>query len=122
MRRLDPLLSAYYAENILPSAAACPMCWRAKASTPKRRRFPTRRAGISWERSISLVTGFEAGQTVTTMPIHGCYALYLCVSQRKLVPVPGVLDQAEAVAVVLNYITAYQMLHRSAKAGPDSAC
>jgi NADPH2:quinone reductase len=26
------------------------------------------------------------------------------------------LDAAEAVAVVLNYVTAYQMLHRSAKA------
>jgi NADPH2:quinone reductase len=50
------------------------------------------------------------------MPIHGCYAQYVCVSQRKLVPVPAGLDAAEAVAVVLNYITAYQMLHRSAKA------
>src|SRR5215472_13047512 len=35
---------------------------------------------------------------------------------RKLVPVPAGLDAAEAVAVVLNYVTAYQMLHRSAKA------
>jgi NADPH:quinone reductase len=62
------------------------------------------------------VTGFELGQTVTAMPIHGCYAQYVCVPQRKLVPVPVGLDSAEAVAVVLNYITAYQMLHRSAKA------
>lgn len=62
------------------------------------------------------VTGFEAGQTVAAMLIHGCYAQYVCVSPRKLVPVPGGLDPAEAVAVVLNYITAYQMLHRSAKA------
>jgi NADPH2:quinone reductase len=63
------------------------------------------------------VTGFELGQTVAAMPIHGCYAQYVCVPQRKLVPVPAGLDAAEAVAVVLNYITAYQMLHRSAKAG-----
>jgi NADPH:quinone reductase len=28
------------------------------------------------------------------------------------------LDAAEAVSVVLNYITAYQMLHRSAKVKP----
>src|SRR5690348_15730337 len=62
------------------------------------------------------VTGSELGQTVAAMPIHGCYAQYLCVPQRKLIPVPGGLDPAEAVAVVLNYITAYQMLHRSAKA------
>ena len=64
------------------------------------------------------VSGFELGQTVAAMPIHGCYAQYLCVPQRKLVPVPAGLDAAEAVTVVLNYVTAYQMLHRSAKAQP----
>jgi len=64
------------------------------------------------------VTGFEPAQTVAAMPIHGCYAQYVCVPQRKLVPVPSELDPAEAVAVVLNYVTAYQMLHRSAKARP----
>ena len=62
------------------------------------------------------VTGFELHQTVAAMPIHGCYAQYLCLPSRKLVPVPIGLDPAEAVALVLNYITAYQMLHRSAKA------
>src|SRR5215467_6131402 len=64
------------------------------------------------------VTGFELRQTVAAMPIHGCYAQYVCVPQRKLVPVPVGLDAAQSVAVVLNYITAYQMLHRSAKAQP----
>jgi NADPH2:quinone reductase len=64
------------------------------------------------------VTGFALHQTVAAMPIHGCYAQYVCVRQRKLVPVPAGLDAAEAVAVVLNYVTAYQMLHRSAKARP----
>src|SRR5215831_8247841 len=58
------------------------------------------------------VTGFEPGQTVAAMPIHGCYAQYLCVPSPKLVPVPAGLDPAEAVALVLNYMTAYQMLHR----------
>jgi len=61
------------------------------------------------------VTCFGLGQTVAAMPIHGCYAQYVCVSKRKLVPVPAGLDAAEAVSVVLNYITAYQMLHRSTK-------
>ena len=61
-------------------------------------------------------TGFELGQTVAAMPIHGCYAQYVCVPHRKLVSVPGGLDAADAVAVVLNYVTAYQMLHRSVKA------
>jgi len=61
-------------------------------------------------------TGFELQQTVAAMPIHGCYAQYVCVPNRRLVAVPAGLDAADAVAVVLNYVTAYQMLHRSAQA------
>ncbi len=52
---------------------------------------------------------------VAAMPIHGAYAEFVCLPQRELVPVPSGLDAAEAVSLVLNYITAYQMLHRSAK-------
>jgi len=48
--------------------------------------------------------------------LHGCYAQYLCLPAATLVPVPAGVDAAQAVAVVLNHITAYQMLHRSAKA------
>jgi NADPH2:quinone reductase len=61
------------------------------------------------------VSGFELGQVVAAMPISGCYAQYVCLPQRKFIPVPGGLDPAEAVAVVLNHVTAYQMLHRLAK-------
>jgi len=64
------------------------------------------------------VSGFEAGQIVAAMPIHGAYAEYVCLPAGKLVPVPAGLDAAEAVSVVLNYITAYQMLHRSARVRP----
>ena len=64
------------------------------------------------------VSGFELGQTVAAMPISGCYAQYVCLPQRKFFPVPAGLDPAEAVSLVLNYITAYQMLDRSAKVKP----
>ncbi|HEX6505691.1 MAG TPA: medium chain dehydrogenase/reductase family protein [Terriglobales bacterium] len=64
------------------------------------------------------VSGFQLGQTLAAMPISGCYAQYVCLPRRKFIPVPEGLDPAEAVAVVLNYITAYQMLHRSAKVKP----
>jgi len=57
----------------------------------------------------------ELGQMVAAMPISGCYAQYVCLPHRKFIPVPAGLDPVEAVAVVLNYITAYQMLYRSAK-------
>jgi NADPH:quinone reductase-like Zn-dependent oxidoreductase len=63
-------------------------------------------------------SGFELGQAVAAMPISCCYAQYVCLPQHKLIPVPTGLDPAEAVALVLNYITAYQMLHRSAKVKP----
>jgi NADPH2:quinone reductase len=64
------------------------------------------------------VSGFTLGQTVAAMPISGCYAQYVCLSQHKFIPVPAGLDPAEAVAIVLNYVTAYQMLDRSAKVKP----
>ena len=60
------------------------------------------------------VTGVEPGQIVAALPIHGAYAEFVCLPQSELVPVPSGLDAAEAVSLVLNYITAYQMLHRSA--------
>jgi NADPH:quinone reductase len=60
------------------------------------------------------VSGIEVGDRVAAMPIHGAYAEYICLPPRELVPVPSGLDAGEAVSVVLNYITAYQMMHRSA--------
>jgi len=64
------------------------------------------------------VSGIEPGQIVAAMPISGAYAEFVCLPQRELVPVPSGLDTAEAVSLVLNYITAYQMLHRAAKVRP----
>jgi len=61
------------------------------------------------------VSGIEPGRMVAALPIHGAYAEYVCLPQSELVPVPSELDAAEAVSLVLNSITAYQMLHRSAR-------
>jgi NADPH2:quinone reductase len=61
------------------------------------------------------VSGIEPGQIVTAMPIHGAYTDFICLPQQELIPVPSGVDPAEAVSLVLNYITAYQMMHRSAK-------
>jgi NADPH2:quinone reductase len=61
------------------------------------------------------VSGIEPGQIVAALPISGAYAEFVCLPHRELVPVPSGLDAAEAVSLVLNYVTAYQMLHRSAK-------
>jgi NADPH2:quinone reductase len=64
------------------------------------------------------VSGIALGQIVAALPISGAYAECVCLPQRELVPVPSGLDAAEAVSLVLNYVTAYQMLHRSAKVRP----
>ncbi|HLK48837.1 MAG TPA: medium chain dehydrogenase/reductase family protein [Bryobacteraceae bacterium] len=63
-------------------------------------------------------TAFEPGRIVAAMPIHGAYAEFVCVPQHELVPVPSGLDAAEAVSLILNYVTAYQMMNRSAKVKP----
>jgi NADPH2:quinone reductase len=70
------------------------------------------------ERLGNGVSGLELAQIVAAMPIHGAYAEFVCLPQSELVPVPTGLDAAKAVSVILNYITAYQMLHRSAKVKP----
>jgi NADPH:quinone reductase len=64
------------------------------------------------------VSRIEPGQIVAALPIAGAYAEFICLPQGELVPVPPGLDAAEAVSLVLNYVTAYQMMHRSAKVRP----
>ena len=64
------------------------------------------------------VSGIEPGQTVAAMPIHGGYSEFVCLPQSELIPAPQGVSPAEAVSLILNYITAYQMLHRSAKVRP----
>ena len=64
------------------------------------------------------VSGIEPGQIIAALPISGAYAEFVCLPQGELVPVPSGLDAAEAVSLVLNYITAYQMMHRSAQVRP----
>jgi len=64
------------------------------------------------------VSGIEPGQTVAAMPIHGGYSEFVCLPQSELIPAPQGVSPAEAVSLILNYITAYQMLHRPAKVRP----
>src|SRR4029453_12471939 len=63
------------------------------------------------------ISGINPGRIVAAMPISGAYAEFICLPQRELVRVPSGLDPAEAVSLILNYVTAYQMMHRSAKVG-----
>src|SRR5499425_1867905 len=60
------------------------------------------------------VTGLERGAMVAAMPIWGSHAQYICLKQDELVPVPPGLDPVDALCLVFNYQTAYQMMHRCA--------
>jgi NADPH:quinone reductase-like Zn-dependent oxidoreductase len=57
-------------------------------------------------------SALHVGDRVTALTMVGGYADYLCVPATSLVPVPADVDAAEAVALVLNFLTAQQMLHR----------
>lgn len=59
-------------------------------------------------------TRFAEGDRVAALTIHGGYSEYIYLREEELVPVPATVDPAEAVCLVLNYVTTYQMLHRTA--------
>lgn len=61
------------------------------------------------------VTQVAVGDRVAALTVFGGYAEYLYWDQAQLVHVPTTLDPAEAVVLILNYLVAYQVLHRVAK-------
>jgi NADPH:quinone reductase-like Zn-dependent oxidoreductase len=70
------------------------------------------------DRIASDVRDLHVGQRVAALPITGGYADYICLQTRDLVPVPSDVDLADAAVLVMNYVTAYQMLHRCARVQP----
>jgi NADPH:quinone reductase-like Zn-dependent oxidoreductase len=63
------------------------------------------------------VTRTAVGDRVGALTVSGGYAEVIYLAEGQLIPVPAALDPAEAVPLILNYIVAYQTLHRSAKVG-----
>jgi NADPH:quinone reductase-like Zn-dependent oxidoreductase len=61
------------------------------------------------------VREFAPGAHVAAWPSFGGYSEYVYLSQRRLVAVPPDLPPAQAAPLVLNYLTAYQAMHRRAK-------
>lgn len=55
------------------------------------------------------------GARVGVLTVIGGYTEYLYWRADRLIPVPAALDPAEAVPLILNYIVAYQTMHRVAK-------
>ena len=61
------------------------------------------------------VTSAKVGDRVAALTAYGGYSEYMYLRERQLVPVPTSVDPGEAIPLLLNYIVAYQSLHRSAK-------
>jgi NADPH2:quinone reductase len=65
------------------------------------------------------VSSLEPGQRVAggtwALGVGGGYAEFICLPASELVPVPSGLDPAEAVCLVVNYLTAHLHLHHIAR-------
>jgi len=61
------------------------------------------------------LTSCQPGQRVAALTVTGGYSEFICLPAEELVPVPDSVDSAEAACLVLQYVTAYQLLHRVAQ-------
>jgi NADPH2:quinone reductase len=65
------------------------------------------------------VTGFKVGDRVAALTVYGGFAELLIREAEHFLPIPDDVSDRDAAAVILNYVTAWQMIHRVAKVGPD---
>ncbi len=61
------------------------------------------------------VKSIHPGDRVAALTVIGGHAEYIYLPEEQLTQVPLSLDPAEAVTLILNYLVAYQVLHRVAR-------
>jgi len=78
--------------------------------------------GYDWfgivDKAGSNVSRHKVGDYVADLSVIGGYTQYLTVDADQVIPAPEGLDPAEAVAMILSYGTAYQMLSRECDLQP----
>jgi NADPH2:quinone reductase len=62
------------------------------------------------------VNGFRVGQRVASLAVHGGFGEILVRDAVHFLPIPDLVSDRDAAAVILNYVTAYQAIHRVGKA------
>ena len=67
------------------------------------------------------VTTLKIGDRVCALLVHGGYATHVIRGEGHWVKVPSGLDDTQTVALILNYVTAYQMIHRVARLQPGQS-
>jgi NADPH:quinone reductase len=61
------------------------------------------------------VTSFRIGQRVAALTVYGGFGELLVREAEHFSPVPDEVSDVQAAGVILNYVTAWQMIHRVAK-------
>jgi len=61
------------------------------------------------------VSGFAIGQRVAALTVYGGFAEFLIREAEHFLPIPDGVSDRDAAAVILNYVTAWQMIHRVGK-------
>lgn len=64
------------------------------------------------------VTTLNEGERVCALLVYGGYATHVVRGAEHWVKVPDGIGDVQAVALILNYVTAYQMIHRVARLAP----
>jgi NADPH2:quinone reductase len=64
------------------------------------------------------VKNFRAGQRVAALTLNGGFAETMVRDAEHFIPIPDGVSDVQAAAAVLNYVTAWQMIHRVAKVQP----
>lgn len=64
------------------------------------------------------VRGLDIADRVADMTVVGSNASYRTLRARDVTPVPPEVDPAEAATLILSWMTAYQILHRSVRVQP----
>jgi NADPH:quinone reductase-like Zn-dependent oxidoreductase len=108
--------------KVLVTSAAFTDVWIRKGTYPNVKEKPPFSPGYDLVGVVDKlgagVTHLKLGQRVADLTVIGAYSEYIYLPASRLTPVPEGLDPAEAVSLVLSYVTAYQMLHRVAKVKP----
>jgi NADPH:quinone reductase-like Zn-dependent oxidoreductase len=61
------------------------------------------------------VTGFALGQRVAALTVYGGFAEMVVREAEHFLPIPDGVSDVQAAAAILNYVTAWQMIHRVAR-------
>ncbi len=64
------------------------------------------------------VNGFKVGDRVAALTVYGGFAEFLVREAEHFLPIPDGVSDRDAAAVILNYVTAWQMIYRVAKVQP----